>query len=356
MAFKDLDAIDKNFKIETSLKKEDICFYDVECGVFRIYGVSKENGMFRRMPERVAESVNQGVYGLHTNTAGGRVRFVTNSSYVAIKTNYTPCRKPHFALSGSSGFDMYTGTGETARYAGTFIPPVDVEDGYESIIEFEDAQERVITVNFPLYSDVRKLYIGLQEGASLKEAPEYKIKTPVVYYGSSITQGACASKPGSCYPSILSRKFDCDYINLGFAGSARGEEAMGDYIKELDMSIFVLDYDHNAPNLEKLKATHSRLFQQVRSKHPDLPIIILPRPRYYHRGQDKERFEVIERTYLDAKEQGDENVYFISGKKLMALVKDNGSVDNTHPTDSGFLSMSLALEEFFEEILIKKNT
>jgi hypothetical protein len=178
----------------------------------------------------------------------------------------------------------------------------------------------------------------------------------VVYYGSSITQGACASKPGSCYPSILSRKFDCDYINLGFAGSARGEEAMGDYIKELDMSIFVLDYDHNAPNLEKMKATHSRLFQQVRSKHPDLPIIILPRPRYYHRGQDKERFEVIERTYLDAKEQGDENVYFISGKKLMALVKDNGSVDNTHPTDSGFLSMSLALEEFFEEILIKKNT
>lgn len=353
MTAQGLDAIDKNFRIETSIKKEDICFYDAEADVFRIYGVFKENGMFRRMPEAAAEAVSKGVYGLHTNTAGGRVRFVTDSAYVAIKTEYTPCRKPHFALTGSSGFDMYTGTGENARYAGTFIPPVDVEDGYESVIDFETAEERVITINFPLYSDVRKLYIGLQEGASLKQAPDYRIKTPVVYYGSSITQGACASKPGSCYPSILSRKFDCDYINLGFAGSARGEETMGDYIKALDMGIFVMDYDHNAPNSVRLSQTHSRLFHQIRSKHPDLPIIILPRPRYYHRGEDKVRYDVIERTYLDAKAQGDENVYFISNRKLMALVEDNGSVDNTHPTDSGFLSMSLALGEVFEQILGK---
>lgn len=354
MVVKGLDTIDKNFRVETSIKKEDICFYDVEEGVFRIYGVFKEKGMFRRMPECVAEGINKGVYGLHTNTAGGRVRFVTNSAYVAIKTEYTPCRKPHFALSGSSGFDMYTGIGENARYAGTFIPPVDVENGYESVIDFADAQERLITINFPLYSDVRKLYIGLQEGASLKAAPEYSIKTPVVYYGSSITQGACASKPGSCYPSILSRKFDCDYINLGFAGSAKGEEAMGEYLAGLEMSIFVMDYDHNSPNSTRLRETHSRLFHQIRDKHPELPIIILPRPRYYHRGEDKVRFDVIERTYLDAKAQGDQNVYFISNKKLMELVRDNGSVDNTHPTDSGFLSMSFALEAVFEQIL--KNT
>ena len=351
MPVKGLDAIDKNFRIETSIKKEDIRFYDVEDGTFRIYGVFKENGMFRRMPETAAQGINKGVYGLHTNTAGGRVRFVTNSSYVAIRTEYTPCRKSHFPLTGSSGFDMYTGIGENARYAGTFIPPVDVEDSYESVIDFADNQQRLITINFPLYSDVRKLYIGLQEDASLQEAPEYRVKTPVVFYGSSITQGACASKPGSCYPSILSRKFDFDYINLGFAGSARGEEAMGDYIGELAMHIFVMDYDHNAPHLEKLKETHSRLFHQIRSKHPQLPIIILPRPRYYHRGQDKERFEVIERTYLDAKAQGDQNVYFISNRKLMELVQDNGSVDNTHPTDSGFLSMSRALEAVFEQIL-----
>lgn len=157
----DIDKIDKNFKVETNINKEDIRFYDVEEGVFQIHGVFKENGMFRRMPEQVAASVNPGVYALHTNTAGGRVRFVTDSSYVAIKTEYTPCRKPHFALTGSSGFDMYSEWESSNRYEGTFIPPVDVTDGYESILEFQNKQERIITINFPLYSDVKKLYIGL---------------------------------------------------------------------------------------------------------------------------------------------------------------------------------------------------
>jgi len=345
-----LESIDKNFRVETRIKKEDIRFYDARSGAFRIYGVIWENGMFRRMPEHAAESVSKGVYGLHTNTAGGRVRFITDSSYVAIKTEYTPCRKSHFPLTGSSGFDMYTGTGTESRYAGTFVPPVDVEDGYESVIDFETAGERIITINFPLYSDVRKLYIGLQKDARLRKAPEYRIEKPVVYYGSSITQGACASRPGSCYPSILSRKFDCDYINLGFAGSARGEETMGDYIKELDMDVFVMDYDHNAPNLARLKETHSRLFHQIRNRNPELPIVLMPRPRYYHRGEDKARFDVIERTYLDAKAQGDKNVYFISNRELMEVVKDEGLVDNTHPTDSGFFYMALALSKVFEKI------
>ena len=86
----------------------------------------------------------------------------------------------------------------------------------------------------------------------LKDAPEYRIKKPVVYYGSSITQGGCASKPGSSYESILSRRFDCDYINLGFSGTAKGEDEIVDYIKGLEMSVFVMDYDHNAPTTEHL--------------------------------------------------------------------------------------------------------
>ena len=350
MAINKLDSIDKNFIVKTNIGKEDICFRDVEDGIFHIYGIFKEKGLFRRLPECVAKSVSNGVYGLHTNTAGGRVRFVTDSSYVAIKTVYTPCRKPHFALTGSSGFDMYFESTDGSRYAGTFIPPVDVADGYESMIEFAGRQERIITINFPLYSDVEKLYVGLQEDASLKEAPEYRIKKPIVYYGSSITQGACASKPGSCYQSILSREFDCDYVNLGFAGGARGEETIANYIKKLDMSAFVLDYDHNAPTAEKLENTHCRFFDIIRSENPTLPIVVMPRPRFYHRGEDEKRFEIVRATYQKAKEKGDENVYFISNKELMELARDNGSVDNTHPTDSGFLSMAQAIGKVFEKI------
>ena len=347
---KNISEIDKNLAVETNIEREGLHFYDVLQDPFRIHGVFWENGMFRRMPEEVAKSVNEGVYGLHSNGAGGRVRFVTDSPYVAIKTEYIPGKMPHFAFSGSAGFDMYVRTGEENQYMGTFMPPLDVIDGYESVIDFVESGEREITINLPLYSSVKKLYIGLKEGCILKEAPEYRVKKPVVYYGSSITQGGCASKPGSSYESILSRRFDCDYINLGFSGSARGEETIVEYIKGLDMSVFVLDYDHNAPSTEHLRQTHNKMFKAIRAAQPTLPIVIMPRPKYYLTAEEEIRFEIVHNTYIEAKAAGDENVYFISGRQLMELVGDNGTVDNCHPTDSGFFSMACAVAEVFEEI------
>ena len=347
---KNIAEIDKNLAVETSIEREGLKFYDVLQEPFGIHGVFWENGMFRRMPEAVAGTVNEGVYGLHSNGAGGRVCFVTDSPYVAIKTEYIPGKMPHFAFSGSAGFDMYVRADGEERYAGTFMPPLDVKEGYESVIDFADKRERYITINMPLYSSVSKLYVGLQEGRMLKEAPGYRVKKPVVYYGSSITQGGCASKPGSSYQSILSRRFDCDYINLGFSGSARGEDEMIDYIKGLDMSVFVMDYDHNAPSTEHLEQTHGKMFRAIRAAHPTLPIVIMPRPKYYLTEEEQVRHEIVYRTYQEAKAVGDENVYFISGRKLMELVGDNGTVDNCHPTDSGFFSMACAIAEVFEEI------
>ena len=347
---KNISEIDKNLAVQTSIQREGLCFYDVRQAPFRTDGVFWENGMFRRMPEAVAKTVSEGVHMLHSHRAGGRVCFVTDSPYVAIKTEYIPSKMPHFALSGSAGFDMYERYEEEFRYAGTFMPPVDVENGYESVIDFAECRERYITINLPLYSPVIKLYIGLKDGAVLKEAPEYRVKKPVVYYGSSITQGGCASKPGSSYQSILSRRFDCDYINLGFSGSARGEDEMVDYIKGLDMSVFVMDYDYNAPSAEHLDQTHNKMFKAIRAAHPTLPIVIMPRPKYYLTEKEKIRHQIIYRTYLEAKAAGDENVYFISGRKLMEMVGDNGTVDGAHPTDSGFFSMACAVAEVFEEI------
>jgi len=347
---KTIAEIDKNFAVETSIEREGLCFYDAEQAPFRIYGIFKENGMFRRMPEEIAKSVNPGVYELHTNTAGGRVRFVTDSPYVAIKTEYIPGKMEHFALSGSSGFDMYSQYEQMNKYEGTFLPPYDVEKGYENVLDFVECHKRVVTINFPLYSSVKKLYIGLKEGSVLESAPEYRIEKPVVYYGSSITQGGCASKPGSSYQSILSRRFECDYINLGFSGNARGEDEMAHYIKGLNMSVFVMDYDHNAPTVEHLEKTHGRMFEIIRAAQPQLPILIMSRPKYYLTKEEEVRFEIIKNTYLTAKEQGDENVYFLDGKKLMEVVGDNGTVDNCHPTDSGFFSMACAIGQVFEKI------
>ena len=348
---KNIADIDKNLSVVTDIEREGLTFYDALDKPFRIYGVFYENGMFRRIPEEVAKSVSEGVYCLHANGAGGRVRFITDSPYVAIKTEYIPEKMPHFAFSGSAGFDLYVLSEEGNRYKGTFMPPLNVEDGYDSVIDFDSQVERDITINFPLYSSVKKLYVGLKEGCVLREATEYEVKTPVVYYGSSITQGGCASRPGSSYQAILSRKLDCDYINLGFSGMAKGEDEIVDYIKGLDMSVFVMDYDYNAPSPEHLEQTHNKMFKAIRAAHPSLPIIIMPRPKFFLTEVELRRFDIIHNTYLEAKAAGDENVYFISGKKLMEMVEDNGTVDTYHPTDSGFVSMAAAVEEVLKELI-----
>ena len=348
---KNISDVDKNFEIETSIEKSDIKFFDIKEKPFSVHGLFYENGKFRRMAEAVAQKTNDGVCALHSNTAGGRVRFRTDSPYVAIHAEMPSVGKmPHFALTGSAGFDLYIKE-EKETYFKSFIPPFKITDGYESVIEFEEAAMREITINFPLYSDVSNLYVGLSKSAFLSEVKGYKHEKPVVFYGSSITQGGCASRPGLSYESILSRELDTDYINLGFSGSARGEDVMAEYIKDIPMSVFVYDYDHNAPSLEHLKNTHEKMFLKIRASNPDLPVIMMSRPKYILTPEEEKRLDVIRETYENAVRAGDENVYLIEGKELMSLAENEGTVDNCHPNDLGFTSMARAVEKVLRGLL-----
>lgn len=337
-----ISQVDRNFAVQTSLNIDNIKFYNIQEAPFSVYGVFFENGQYRRLPEQVAKSVSQAVYTLHTHTAGGRVKFITNSRFVAIHAAMPTIGKmPHFALTGSAGFDLYVGKKE--EYCASFIPPFNISDGYESVIRFGDSAEREITINFPLYSSVADLYIGLDENAVLKKAPGYKHKKPIVFYGSSITQGGCASRPGNAYESIVSRALQTDYINLGFSGNAKAEDAIAQYIKHLDMSVFVYDYDHNAPTLQHLEDTHQKMFLTIRENHPDLPILLLSRPKYSLDEAEKQRLAVIRKTYADAVAAGDQNTYFIDGPTLMKYARNDGTVDGCHPNDLGFHSMAKGL-------------
>ena len=334
----DIKSIDKNFDIVTKINKTDIKFHNARSAPFRIYGVFYEDGKLRRMPETVAKTVSTGVYYLHANTAGGRVRFKTNSPYVAINTRMAGItHMDHFPLCGTAGFDLYA----DGEYIKTFRPPYDMTDGYESLIELGSARMREITINMPLYSDVCELYIGLAENAEILAPTPYRVEKPVVFYGSSITQGGCASRPGTSYQAFITRWLDVNHVNLGFSGNAKGEEEMADYIASLDMSAFVCDYDYNTPNAEHLAATHERLFNKVRAAHPDMPIVIVTRPKpHYSEGEDLDCFEVARRTYEHALAAGDRNVRFIDGRTLLGEAGLEGTVDALHPTDLGFYAMA----------------
>ena len=341
-----IEELDKNLKVDKKIDKSGLAFYNALDTPFKIYGVHYENGKFRRMPESVAKTVSEGVTRLHTNCAGGRVRFRTDSGRVAIVADMGEIEKmPHFALTGSAGFDMYIEN----NYERTFIPPYNMENGYESVVSLQNNQMNDITINFPRGCDVSALYIGLDETAKLEAPTPYIDKKPIVYYGSSITQGGCASRPGNCYQAYISRRFNCDYINLGFSGNCRAETPIIDYIKKLDMSIFVYDYDYNTPDSEYLKNTHEKSFKAIRRENPTLPIIIMPAPVYCPRGDMKERRDIVEATYRNAVAAGDKNVYFINGDKLMELCENNGTVDNIHPNDFGFASMAKAVGDVIEQ-------
>ena len=341
---------DKNFLVETKINRDDVEFFNPLQAPFKLYGAKHDGMRYARIDMDVAKSVSDGVEYLGANTAGVRIRFVTDSPFITLSARlFSVGKMPHFPLTGSASFDIYGTEDGVDKYLGTATTGYSVvEDALtESITHFETGKrERLITINFPLYTSVSELIIGLQEGAILKEAADYKYKTPVVYYGSSITQGGCASRPGNAYQSIISRNLDCNFINLGFSGNAKAEDAMMDYIAALDMCAFVLDYDHNAPTTQHLLNTHYKAYKKVRDAHPNIPIIMASRPKYHLTEDELQRLEIIRSTYARATLEGDKNVYFIDGRELILPEwYECATVDNCHPNDIGFACMAKKIGE-----------
>ncbi len=349
---KSIFEIDKNFTFATTLEMDDIQFYDVLEEPFSLHGVLHEKGVFRRMPEAEAQKVSDAVHYLSRNTAGGRIRFRTDSPYIAIHTEMPKTYiMPHCALTGSACFDLYVRENGRERFVDSFKRTADNLEGYEAVIyPWWGTGMREYTINFPTYSDVDTLYIGLQKDAIVEAPSPYRIEKPIVFYGSSITQGGCSSRAGTTYQAIASRRLDFDYINLGFSGGAKGEIAIAEYIAGLEMSAFVMDYDHNAPTPEHLAATHEPFFKIVRVAHPDIPVIFMARPVYQPTDGTRQRLDIIRQTYENARAAGDDNVYVIDGPTLMAVAQDDGLVDAAHPNDFGFGSMAKAVGDVLEQI------
>lgn len=340
------------FGFETQLP-ENTEFYDVREDIFDLYGLLPpvDGEQFRRVPADVAEATSDGVALLAKNTAGGRVRFITDSPFVSIHAELPDfwCME-HFALTGSNGFDIFERQGDRFVFKDIFRPPVTTDWGYEKQVTFPDASEREVMIHFPTYTQVKNLYIGVEKGSTLKHGTPYRHQKPVVYYGSSITQGACACRPGNTYEAIISNEYDCDHINLGFSGSAKAEDAIVDYVCSLDMSVFVMDYDHNAPDADHLEATHGKFFAKFRAAHPDVPVIMVSRPTFNNdvgvtndaSVRDRLRCrEIVFNTYMNALRSGDTLVEFIDGGSLFnGPYSDLCTVDGIHPNDAGFFRMA----------------
>lgn len=352
----DISKIDKNLAVVTKIERKGLVWLDAAESPFVTYGAFSKNP-YLRMPLEVAKTVSDGVYDLSQHTAGIRLRFRTNSPYIAIHCEWkTMCRVGgHMTFAGSSGFDLFkVSDNHKQSYVKTFVPDMECEKGFESIYDANGKMTDYV-LNFPLYNYVSKLFIGVSENAEFETPLGYSNEQPVVFYGSSITQGGCASRPGNCYQNHLSRAFDMDYVNLGFSGNGQAEDTMIEYLSNLSMSVFVSDYDHNAPGWQHLEKTHYKLYEGIRSKHPDIPYIMISKPDFNVNSEDENlRRAVILNSYKKAYESGDRNVYFIDGASIFDGDQfDACTVDGCHPNDLGFYCFYKALLPTFSKIFNK---
>ncbi|MFA6103489.1 MAG: SGNH/GDSL hydrolase family protein [Victivallaceae bacterium] len=160
------------------------------------------------------------------------------------------------------------------------------------------------------------------------------MNNPVLFYGSSITHGGCATRTGNNYAAMLCRAVDAPLINLGFSGSGCGEIAIARAVADLKLSAVVMDYDHNAPSVNHLARTHESFFRALREKQPELPVIIMSKCDFKGTKDEIKRREVIRKTYENAVKAGDKKVWFIDGETLFG--SENRDACGCHPNDLGF--------------------
>ena len=357
----DISVVDKNFAL-IDIEDEDVKWIDSHDERLSLYGVyfDEENGLYMRVPDDVSKKANPSLLSLSKMTAGGRLRFVTDSSYIAIRASlpaFIPL--PHMSITGSHGFSVYADGFFQARYSPRFNDFSGVSGDYlkERVLFVEKKtlipsdKKRVIDIYFPLYGGVAQLYIGVEQGAVIERAPEYKFKKPMLFYGSSIVQGACVSRPGNDYISVLARRLDSDYINLGFSGNGNAEDAMIDYITSIDASVYAFDYNMYASFPKRVLPPHFSIYERIRKAHPDKGILLYDKPGVDYAGYP-EREAIIKATYDKARALGDEKVAFVSADELLGKgERDCCMVDGSHPNDLGAMRIANALYPVVKQLL-----
>ncbi len=337
-------------------------YMDVKKAPFSLHGFHEP---FIRVPADVAKATSEGVARLARQTAGGRVCFQTTSDYIVIHAELEKTElSPNSAPDATASFDIFFKEADGYHFRGVIFPDVTAESNVvEGRVKYGNHEKKDVVIFFPLGSVVKELYIGLREGAELEAGSDYTYVKPIIFYGSSIVHGG-GTRAGSPYSAILSRRLDTDYRNLGFSGNAKAEPAILDYIAGLDMSIFVYDYDHNAPTAEFLEETHYAGYRRFREKKPDTPVIMASLSNYHTRiyswdyftiEDHEKRRRIIKASYERALAEGDQNVYFVDGASMIPKeLAGDATTDGLHPNDLGYHFMANAFGSIIEPLLKNK--
>jgi lysophospholipase L1-like esterase len=340
---------------------QEMLWHDPLAQGHTIYGQLDGAVGYSRLPSEAEEQVRQPVWNLSQHTAGMEIRFTTDASLVNVKYVATGnLQMPHMPATGVSGLDLYlkdaAGKLQWVRGAYSFADTVT----YQFQVNLPEKVVREFKLYLPLYNGVKNMQIGVPPGSSLEIIPR-SAELPIVVYGTSIAQGACASRPGMAWPAILGRDINRTIINLGFSGNGRLEPEVLKYIANTEAALYILDC---LPNLVPSanwteEEIRKRLFHAahfLKEKHPDTPILLVEHAGYTDRLTDRERDAAVRQVNTWAKEvyrkllsEGMTEVYYLSSENIQLDL--DATVDGTHPSDWGMQQIAAAYEKILSEIL-----
>jgi len=308
---------------------------------------------FDRLPAEAQKTVTENVWKLSRDSAGMMVRFKTdaNALHVQYKLTKANLALPHMPATGVSGVDFYA-RDEAGKWKWVMVSKPAAQEVKVEVVKGLAPGLREYAAYLPLYNGIESLEIGVPKGAKFEGlAPRPK---PIVFYGTSITHGACASRPGMVHTAILGRRLDRPVVNLGFSGNGRMDAAVGDFLTRVDAAAFVIDC---LPNMGPADVTKKcvPLIQQLRAVKPETPIILVEDRRYTNDWitPAKAKFHsdnhaALKAAWDELQQQKVQNLFYIEGDALYGTDSE-GATDASHANDLGFFRQA----DVFEPVLRK---
>lgn len=334
-------------------KVEDgIIWHDVEQWGVEGRGWAAEDmqRFYGRLPAKAEKIVRAPVWSLSQHSAGLLTRFQANATDIHVRYTLTTDQvaMPHMPATGVSGIDLYALDSQNHWRWVAVNRPADSREQKAVLAPGLDPEMRAYTAYLPLYNGVEKLEFGFPEGASVDViAP--RTEKPILFYGTSITHGACASRPGMCHPAILGRRLNRPVINLGFSGNGKMEPEVGALLAEIDPAVYVIDC---LPNMsgDEVAARTEPLIRQLREARADTPIILVEDRTYGYawvKQSARERHRLSRAALVHAYDNlvagGVKNLHYLPGADLLGQDGD-GTTDGSHPNDLGFFRQAAAFE------------
>lgn len=319
-------------------------------------GWTDTEGDFDRFPARARDAVREAVWSLSRQSTGLSLGFTTDATRIRIRWTVTLERLalPHMPATGVSGLDLYAKEDGAWRFVGG-ARPIESPTNDAAVIAGMTPTSREFRLYLPLYNGVSRLEVGVPDAAAFRFTPPATTR-PIVVYGTSITQGCCASRPGMSYTAMLGRRLDVPVVNLGFSGNGKAEPEVARLLAELDPAVYVLD---SLPNMtpQEVVERMPALIDVIRAARPKTPIVLVEHLLYPNlrfrptKAADVARANASLREIHEARRKaGDRHITLVPSTTLLGADGD-GTVDDSHPTELGFARMADGLEPYLRRAL-----